>query len=1195
MSSKRSGINIPGVILDELKERDYSNDERFKLGKRKPKGQLNRKDRRKLQRAQKKQKGKKEVDLDKVLKKKPQQQNSATRASANKKDNRKSKEDALPFSSDDELSSGDFDEFEEGDLNEEEWEQLRELEGSEQEEDSGFEESSSDASENHFEDPDEDEIISEVSDESEESELTVDETYAQLKALKDKKSGNVKHNKRASIKQEPSSESESDDSVSKLEEEETFSGSDLSGEEVDSGMSVEETYAKLKALKEAKKWNNHKLETVVGIEGDEDENFEEEYSDLPDSEFDDEEEQEDDQEMTVEETMNKLKELKKMKDQSKRTENQSKKSVRFSSENQVKVFESYRSDDSISDEIISESDDFMSDELISDSDEVISNDDDDDDEEEEEEEEEEAEMTPEETWAALRKLKESKNSTNHKDKADTTSKKLKTKSKSKSDEVVEFPLSPMDRAAIQRDEWDMEHYAKKLGLKGKGKKLKARDEYDAIGGLLEGLDYFENYGEDEETDSSESVSSVEDSSEYDEEDKREDVKRMAGNSKGELPFPSDDELSSGDFDEFDENDLNEEEWAQLRELEESDEEESDGEDTKSSKKKKNKRENPYVAPAAADTEAYVPPSLRKNKLNEDSDNSMIIEIRKKVKSSLNKLSDSNLVIMVSTLNELYDTYPRQYVSDSVTKEMMQIIAQNNKLLDSFIMNYAAIVYSLWRLRGIEVGASFLQQIVEHFLKHLEKQLDENESMTEISEDSPQIIGKQSSNIISLISYCYNFGLMSSSLVFDMIKQLITKPNEFTIELLLRIVSISGPLIRSDDPSALKDIIADLLSNVKVLKTVSPRMQFLLDTMADLKNNRLKPSIMAADFHPTKKNVLSAIRGSNTEEPLQVSLDDIKNIETKGKWWLIGASWKGNMNSAFEEGISSGAAKNIVSEMDIKDDFLDDIPDWAEIARSQRMNTELRRAIFVSIMSAQDYVDASSKIEKLNLKNKQLVEVPKVIMHCLLSESGKSGYNPYYYLVANKLCELNGHLQKPFQFLFWDILKRFEDNSSYDSDEDDLIDDSEDVDENTALKRTISQGKFFGSMIAEQILKLDVLKHAPIIGGLKPNGYIFMEVMIYQLLILVAKKSEKKSKSKTEEGVAYTTSLLKDIIVRGIKDDNKSFILKGLNWFLGKKRKFHNYISGRKGDKKYEKDSRRLDWGLSATKHIINEELSINAF
>lgn len=53
-----------------------------------------------------------------------------------------------------------------------------------------------------------------------------------------------------------------------------------------------------------------------------------------------------------------------------------------------------------------------------------------------------------------------------------------------------------------------------------------------------------------------------------------------------------------------------------------------------------------------------------------------------------------------------------------------------------------------------------------------------------------------------------------------------------------------------------------------------------------------------------------------------------------------------------------------------------------------MNTELRRAIFVSIMSAQDYVDASSKIEKLNLKNKQLVEVPKVIMHCLLSESGK---------------------------------------------------------------------------------------------------------------------------------------------------------------------------------------------------------------
>ena len=64
--SKNKGIQMPGVMLDELRGCDYTNDERFQRNgnrfnnkkKRNQKDQLNRKDRRKQQRLEKKHKGK---------------------------------------------------------------------------------------------------------------------------------------------------------------------------------------------------------------------------------------------------------------------------------------------------------------------------------------------------------------------------------------------------------------------------------------------------------------------------------------------------------------------------------------------------------------------------------------------------------------------------------------------------------------------------------------------------------------------------------------------------------------------------------------------------------------------------------------------------------------------------------------------------------------------------------------------------------------------------------------------------------------------------------------------------------------------------------------------------------------------------------------------------------------------------------
>lgn len=83
---------------------------------------------------------------------------------------------------------------------------------------------------------------------------------------------------------------------------------------------------------------------------------------------------------------------------------------------------------------------------------------------------------------------------------------------------------------------------------------------------------------------------------------------------------------------------------------------------------------------------------------------------------------------------------------------------------------------------------------------------------------------------------------------------------------------------------------------------------------------------------------------------------------KGQWWLPGAPLDGveklgNMVAEVAGAMDAGAAE--------ADRML-------QLAASQRMNTDARRAIFFIIMSADDYIDAFEKILRLKLPGKQVL-------------------------------------------------------------------------------------------------------------------------------------------------------------------------------------------------------------------------------
>lgn len=249
---------------------------------------------------------------------------------------------------------------------------------------------------------------------------------------------------------------------------------------------------------------------------------------------------------------------------------------------------------------------------------------------------------------------------------------------------------------------------------------------------------------------------------------------------------------------------------------------------------------------------------------------------------------------------------------------------------------------------------------------------------------------------------------------------------------------------------------------------------MIETINDLKNNKPKAGATASAInseHLTRmRKTLGTLNNRNlkTSEPMRIGLNDLRDTDKRGKWWLVGASWRGRDNDNQTSKVNVLAKTTEVLPDDINDED-DGEADLLVLARNARMNTDIRRAIFVTIMSANDYKDAHIKLVKLNLKRAQEVEIPRVLLHCVGAEKQ---YNPYYTLIARKLC--GEHKQRmAFQFALWDFFKRLGERAN-DEDEAESEEDEE-GERGVNMAVLVNYAKMFGNLVATGGLGLNVLK------------------------------------------------------------------------------------------------------------------------
>lgn len=752
----------------------------------------------------------------------------------------------------------------------------------------------------------------------------------------------------------------------------------------------------------------------------------------------------------------------------------------------------------------------------------------------------------------------------------------RAKTSSKEDAVPESRIgkniSKAVRDKLAEDDDEIAALEKKLGLKGKKKGLPKSFQEDGLDELLGDLDALDD-SEDEEVQQKKKGKA--EANDWLERKRAEARKRARSNENSEDEEDDDEDDEDDDILDEDEDDDDDEDVASDISMDEPDflgsdsgENDSDlgdedmadddfegfgsGSDEDVAPKPK-VRENPYVAPVtstATSSGKYIPPSLRKASSSDSED---LVRLRRQTQGLVNRLTEANLISLLGEIEKLYRVNPRQHMTSTLIDLLLTSVCEPTTLPDTLIILPAGFISAIYKIIGTDFGAQVIQRVVELFDEHYARS-------TSINQDSASIPdSKETANLIALLSELYNFQVVGSSLIFDYIKLFLDTLSEMNAELLLKIVRISGPQLRQDDPSSLKDIVTMLRPAVQKAggeEKLSVRTKFMIETINDLKNNKMKTGAVASAVtseHTIRmKKTLGTLntRSIKGSEPLRIGLKDIRDSDKKGKWWLVGASWAGNA----EDEEPTTKAKNATEAQEVETGT----SDLVQLAKEQRMNTDIRRAVFITIMSASDYQDAYQRLTKLKLKKVQELEIPKVLIQC---SGAEKMYNPYYTLIAKRLCG-DRKLKMAFQFSLWDLFKKM--GETNDDDDDDF---EEDTDLDT--RHIVNLAKMFGTLMAEGGLGLNVLKNLNL-SYLQAKTKTFCEVLFITILLQTQKASKE---GRDEKAIANLFSRVKDT----------PQMITGLQYFLKKVVGKTDIAGG-----KVEKDT--VKWGCKVAGDTLQELL-----
>ncbi|KAG4300759.1 hypothetical protein PCK1_002836 [Pneumocystis canis] len=544
-------------------------------------------------------------------------------------------------------------------------------------------------------------------------------------------------------------------------------------------------------------------------------------------------------------------------------------------------------------------------------------------------------------------------------------------------------------------------------------------------------------------------------------------------------------------------------------------------------------------------------SVTKNYNLKDDENDhmeLTIHLRRKIKGLLNRrrLSESNMLSILNEIKNVYNLGPRHHVNlELITLLLTHMISQTT-LKESYLILYSGFVAALYRIIGMDFGISFLQKLIKSFNEFYLKEKSKKKE-----DDTVILYNKECINLIIVLSELYNLQVVSCVLIYDLVKLFLNEITDLNTELLLKIILNSGSQLRYDDPSSLKDIV--IIMHQKISETNcnlgSTRTKFMIESIDNLKNNKIKDisyNISTREAVFRMKKLLGTLSNHNPNRnsgSLRISLNDLESMDESGKWLHLRVLPKKEENKKISEFINNPYEKK-------KTEFL-------ALAQSQRMNTDIRKSIFITIMTAEDFVDAFEKLLKLGLKKVQKLEIPKVLLHCCGNERN---YNPYYTYIALRLCVRIHFLRTAFKFCLWDLFRFMGEKDIQ------VIGNINDENmEDVPLRRIVNLGKLYATLVVDGGLDLTIFKKLNFIH-LQPKTKTFMEIFFHTLILEIQKGPNFQNATSIQKIFGKLSSY--------------PFLIEGIKFFFEKYLKNSEILN-------LKKDKEAFIWGFKKISEILD--------
>ncbi|XP_057782156.1 uncharacterized protein LOC131000320 [Salvia miltiorrhiza] len=410
---------------------------------------------------------------------------------------------------------------------------------------------------------------------------------------------------------------------------------------------------------------------------------------------------------------------------------------------------------------------------------------------------------------------------------------------------------------------------------------------------------------------------------------------------------------------------------------------------------------------------YVPPFKLARMMKEIEDKSSLEyqrmtwdALRKSINGLVNKVNATNIKNIIPELFAENLIRGRGLFCRSCMKSQMAS--------PGFTHVFAALV-SVVNTKFPEVGDLLLRRII----LQLQRAFKRN--------DKPQLLAA-----VKFIAHLVNQQIVHELIALELLTLLLEKPTDDSVEVAVGFVTECGSLLQDLSPRGLHGIF-ERFRGILHEGEIDKRVQFLIEGLFALRKAKfqgypaVRPELDLVEQEDQLTHEVSLLDEIDAENTLDIFQPDPHFVENEKKYEDLKKQILGEES---EDEAESDEDADSEDDDDEEDDDEEEDEDEEQMKIKDETETNLvnlRRTIYLTIMSSVDFEEAGHKLLKIKLESGQEMELCIMLLECCSQERT---YLRYYGLLGQRFCMINRIHQENFEKCFvqqYSMIHRLETN------------------------------------------------------------------------------------------------------------------------------------------------------------------------